>query len=319
MAVAGNRLYISASNSNKILVYNSIPTRPEQWPDFAIGSPDFYTNTLETSFIISNPVPASNGESLFVSSDFDRKLYIWKKLPDESGAHPDIVYSLPAPPWDNALWGDTLALAGRETVYIWEKLPLNGELPDRILSDNIGSAQLRELKGVAMDDRYFYLADNQANKVYVWEGIPSKNSEPAFTLEVEKPWRLSSDGSHLAVTVIFDHSVLLYRVEELGSNSRPITVGGPGKFNLPEGAAVAQGHLFVADTGWNRVFAWNNIADALSGKDAEIILGEGSVYDTTPEIGRDKLFWPAAPFFDGGYLWVGEFKFSERLLRFSPQ
>jgi hypothetical protein len=36
-----------------------------------------------------------------------------------------------------------------------------------------------------------------------------------------------------------------------------------------------------------------------------------------PETGRSTLFWPGAPVFDGSYLWLGEFKFSNRLLRFS--
>jgi len=36
------------------------------------------------------------------------------------------------------------------------------------------------------------------------------------------------------------------------------------------------------------------------------------------QIGIDKLFWPGAVSFDGNYLWVGEFKFSGRILRFSP-
>ncbi len=39
--------------------------------------------------------------------------------------------------------------------------------------------------------------------------------------------------------------------------------------------------------------------------------------DTIPWIGPDTLFYPAALAFDGTYLWVAEFKFSERLLRFS--
>jgi hypothetical protein len=49
-----------------------------------------------------------------------------------------------------------------------------------------------------------------------------------------------------------------------------------------------------------------------------VVLGEKDLEDTTPEIGKDKLFWPAGISFDGNYLWVGEFKFSGRILRFSP-
>ncbi|MBI4454273.1 MAG: hypothetical protein HY644_00055 [Acidobacteria bacterium] len=319
IAVVGQRLYISSGNGNKIVVYHSIPTETYHVPDFAIGSPDIYTNTLHTHFMITNPVPASNGQSLFVASDFDRELHVWRALPDESGAYPDVVYSLPSPAWDIALWKDTLALAGKgdQAVFLWKKLPLNGELPDVTLGRRIGSAQLREVVGVAMDDRYFYLADYQANKIYVWEGIPSESSEPAFTLDVDGPWRLWSDGRYLTVTSIFNHSVLLYPLAGLSSKTQPTTVGGRGKFNLPEEAVAAQGHLFVGDTGFNRVHVWEEIQDALSAKGAEIILGQVDEF-AAPEIGRNKLFWPATISFDGSYLWIGEFKFSGRLLRFSP-
>ncbi len=108
VAIAGNQLFVSAANGNRVLVYNSPPETPDRAPDFALGSPDLCTNTLESSFLLTNPVPSSNGTSLFVSSDFDRKLYVWRRLPDQSGARPDLVYHLPQPPWQNALWGSTL-------------------------------------------------------------------------------------------------------------------------------------------------------------------------------------------------------------------
>ena len=38
-----------------------------------------------------------------------------------------------------------------------------------------------------------------------------------------------------------------------------------------------------------------------------------------PRTGKASLFWPACAAYDGTYLWLGEFKFSERLLRFSPR
>jgi len=86
------------------------------------------------------------------------------------------------------------------------------------------------------------------------------------------------------------------------------------RLNLPQGVLVYDNHLFVGDTGFNAVHVWTDINDAINGKDADIFLGEKG---RTPKIGTDMLFWPATLTFDGGYLWVGEFKFSERLLRFS--
>lgn len=319
IAYAGGKLYISLTNGNKIVAYNSMPTNAEQMPDFAIGSPDTNTNTLETNFIMSNPIPATDGKSLFVSSDFDRKLYVWKNLPDESNAHPDIVYSLPDGAWDNELFKNYLALAGKKTAYVWTKLPTDGENPEKTYKDSIGSAKFEELQGVAMDEKYFYLADNIANKIYIWEGLPSENSNPKFVLATDMPGRLSSNGKYLAVASTLSGrggSIKIYKISELSSSAEPIVLGN-GMFNLPQGVLIYENSLFVADTNYNRVLAWKDIDDAIAGKDAGTILGAESAADINPEIGRNKLFWPAGLAFDGSYLWVGEFKFSERLLRFS--
>ena len=54
-------------------------------------------------------------------------------------------------------------------------------------------------------------------------------------------------------------------------------------------------------------------------KQADVILGAENLDEITPEIGHDKLFSPAGLAFDGSFLWVGEFKFSGRILRFSIQ
>jgi hypothetical protein len=318
VTIAGGKIYVGSYNGNKIVGYKSIPQSRDAKPDLAIGSSDVEANTLETNFFITNPVPATDGQSLFVSSDFDRKLYVWKALPDESGAHPDFVYSLPDGPWDNALWGETLVLAGRKTVYLWSKLPRNGELPAVTFQDRIGSVRFQEIKGVALDGQYFYLADRQANKVYIWKGIPTENPEPAFTLSVDKPTRLFSDGKYLAVTATEagpEEKIIIFRVDRLSAGGDAVRVRG--NFNLPEGVLIAQGHLLVADTSFNRVQVWTKIEDAMAGKMPDVILGATDLNDTTPEIGQDKLFWPAALAFDGGYLWVAEFKFSGRLLRFS--
>jgi hypothetical protein len=323
MAVAGNVIYISLSNGNKVVGFSSIPSSSDAKPDFAIGSPDINTNTLETNFIMSNPAPATDGKSLFVSSDFDRKLYVYKNLPDESKAYPDFVYSLTDAPWDNALFGSTLALVGKKTVYIWDKLPLNGEMPDSIFIGNIGNIQLEDLKGVAIDGKYFYLSDGLAGRIYVWERTLN-DSAPKFIINSDSSGRLSSDGNYL-VNIGTDSPsgdyIKIYKISDL-PNSKPAVVGKNNEYNLPQYALAYNGHLFVAGTGVNKVFIWKDITDAIAGKDADVILGQPSVsiadpYTLVPEIGQNKLFMPSIIAFDGSYLWIGEFKFSERLLRFS--
>jgi len=314
IAFGGGRLYVSAANSNKVLGYDALPTRGDQLPDFVIGSPDLCTSTLETSFIVSNPVPATDGRSLFVSSDFDRKLYVWGALPDRSGAAPDFVYTLPEPPWDNALSEGRLVLAGGHALVVWNRPPANGELPDAVLVNTVGGVTFQDLRGVALDGKLLYVADEAAGKVYVWDGIPAASTPPRLTLSVNRPSRLDSDGTWLAVTRTEDHLVTLYRVADLvaGTPKGADVATAPGfRLNRPEGVALGGGRLFVGDTPASHVYGWTRVEDAAAGRAPDLVLGSGH-----PEIGRGTLFWPATLAFDGAYLWVGEFKFSERLLRF---
>jgi hypothetical protein len=245
---------------------------------------------------------------------------VWRSLPNQSNAHPDLFYDLPFQPWGIDVHGNVLALGGYEKVYIWETLPLNGEMPSRTFNGTIGNVTLKMVKGVAYDGRYFYVADEFANKIYVWNGLPKSDSNPLFELSITSPGRLSSDGVYLAVTEPFGHTIAIFDVATLNTSSIPTRIGGNWTFNLAQDVFVAFGRLFVADTGFNRVQGWSRISNALAGAAADIILGSTSDPQTqgsTPEIGRNKLFMPGSASFDGHFLWVGEFKFSNRLLRFS--
>ena len=51
----------------------------------------------------------------------------------------------------------------------------------------------------------------------------------------------------------------------------------------------------------------------------EALLGQANSTDVTPRIGQDKLFWPSNVMYDGRKVWVGEFKFSGRLVGYPIQ
>jgi len=195
------KLFISLSNGNKIVAYNSLPTSSNQCPDYAIGAPDINTNTLETNYIITNPMPATNGSSLFVSSDYDGKLYVWKTIPTKSGTHPDFVYNLKFPPWDNALYGNSFVIAGDRTIQIWTTLPVNKNPADIVFNGRIGPVAFQRISGVALDDRYLYVADDGAGKLYVWKALPEADSPPLFSLNMPGIGRLSSNGSYLSIVL----------------------------------------------------------------------------------------------------------------------
>ena len=315
IAVTNEALYLSLHNDNKILGFYDIPDNTNDEPDFVIGAPDAETNTLETYHFISNPMPVSVGGHLFVSSDYDDTLSVWTDLPDESGAYPNVTISVESMR-DNAAWGDVLVGAGRDEVYIWEPLPTEGQAP-RIIQDSIGSVIFDDIRGVAVDDNYFYLSDPHMNRVYIWEGLPEKDDEPIISLETDLPFRLSSDGTYLIVTKSAGQSVEIYEISSLSNSAEPIAIiGGNHALNLPQYAIASEGSLFIADSSNNRVLAWEDIQDAISGNDADVILGQGGENETNASIGQNSLFSPTGMSFDGSYLWVGEFKFSGRILRF---
>lgn len=317
--IALGRLYVCNYNGNNILVWNTIPERADQAPDFSLGSDTPDQDTWAENYFIQNPALATDGQSLFASSDFDRKLFVWRSLPVETATRPDAVIPLQEGPWDNAVHGTRLALAGKRALYLWNTLPLNGERPDVTFSGRIGQVELMELTGVAIDERYFYVADRMANRVYVWEGNPSAATPPKVILNVDNPGRISSDGEYLVVSPFEGQDIVLFRVHELGGEARPIVLSGRGRFNLPGDALVANGRLFVADRGNNRVPVWNRVQDAINGLPANAFLGASSATDSRAGLAADKLFMPGSLAFDGRNLWVGEFKFSTRILRFSPR
>ncbi len=328
---AGGKLYVGLYNGNKIVAFNSLPTQQNQNPDFAIGAPNISTNTLETNYFINNPNPLTDGKSLFVLTNFGGIMYVWKNMPDQSGAKPDFVYKLSPPPQHTSIVRNSLVMDDGNKMFVWKKLPLNGEKPDITFDKKFSGIDIGKISCIAGDDKYFYIS-TQENKTYVWEDVPIQDIAPKITINTglggsggaggRGGGGCYSDGTYITRISTFEHMVKIYRVTDLISNPNnplpPMTVGrSGGMFNLPEGALVYNKHLFVADTVSSRVLVWNNVEDAVSGKDPDVVLGAESLTEKLPEIGRDKLFWPSTLAFDGGYLWVGEFKFSGRVVRFS--
>ena len=319
VVLADGRMYVCNYNGNNILGWKALPIRDDQPPDFSIGSNAPSDDTWSERFFIQNPALATDGTSLFASSDFDRKLFVWDKFPDESGARPNWVYELPEGPWDIAADRSRLAAAGRRTLYLWDQIPRNGEQPSHVHVDAIGSVQFQELTGVAIDSRFIYVSDRGANRIYVWRKLPERNSEPDFVLEIPNPGRLSSDGQYLVASPFDGHDIWIWSVDQLGIDNRPYRIDGRGLFNLPGHAITSEGRLFVADRSNHRVQIWYRIEDAFSGGPANAVLGAADLNDRTAGNSPQKLFMPGSLALGGGYLWVGEFKFSTRILRFTPR
>ena len=107
----GGKLFIAEYNGNRISVFDELPDGPDTKPDWALGATTPETTTLYDNWFIQNPVPASNGKSLFVASDFDRSLSVWNSIPGESELYRIYITGV-----SKKLHG---TLVSGETQYCW--------------------------------------------------------------------------------------------------------------------------------------------------------------------------------------------------------
>lgn len=299
LAWTGEQLLVSLNNDNHLVIYEGIPNVNSE-PIVELGVDPYW---------ITNPVPVTDGEKLYVTSDFDHTLATWNTLPTDPFELPDEVERVAYPGWDNALWEGELYLAGGPNVSKWGT--------ELLFQNKIGNAALQDLKGITMDREYFYLADKHSNAVFVWKGLPSVDENPFLVLEVPQPQRISSDGQYLAVVSLMPGgAIYIYKIADFASKNVPqVTIIRDRSpeivMNLPSDVLVKDEKLFVANTVANSVLIWNHIEDALSGSAPDDTWGYSG---SKPGNHEGELFWPGALDYHEGVLYLGEFKFSDRLL-----
>jgi hypothetical protein len=330
MAATADHLFISSGyTQNRILIYNGIPASNIALADVVLGADDFETNTLTEYYIPHMGTACSDGQHLFINNLYG--LYIWKELPDESCAKPDIVYHGHSGGGIDVHNGKLIATAGtvgmERKILVWNDLPLNGESPDIEMGPRFDNGMKFDFPtGVAADDSYLFVSDAQQNKIFVWEGgVPEAARAPDFAIDVHQPCQVSTDGEYLAVAALEQNAVLLWELPldrtDLSPDVELRNMDKDGveiRFNLPQGVAVEDDRLFVVDSGFHRVLIWNQVP--ISGETPpDIVLGQDNfnLEEAFPHTTKDGLFNPGNIYFDGSYLWVTEFKFSDRVVRFS--
>ena len=283
--------------------------------------------------MITNPQVATLGGAMAINSDFDRSIYVWKSIPATDGAKPDLVWSMQNQNASNPLLrmdfqpdssaattaadGKPLyAVAGDKTFVVWRGIPTKiTDVPTLNVRDSIGNVTFGGALRVAADNKYFYILDGEAKKIYVWSGLPADSSDsPDFSISAEVN-RIRSDGTWLVGTSLYNtQHVLLWSVSSLSQNVAATgTVTGLA-MNLPQDALVSNGVLYVADTSFHRVLVWNSVSSALAGGLPDAYLGATSSTDKSPAHSATEMRWPASLWVANGYLWVGERKFGRRVL-----
>ena len=96
-------------------------------------------------------------------------------------------------------------------------------------------------------------------------------------------------------------------LQEIQFSDRPQMIGH---------GIIKDEHVFISDLSQHRILAWEELGTALSGAEPDAIIGATSLEDTDPDKTREGLFWPLRLDFNGERLWVGEYKFSGRVLSY---
>ncbi|PIU03745.1 hypothetical protein COT44_01560 [Candidatus Shapirobacteria bacterium CG08_land_8_20_14_0_20_39_18] len=326
-------LFVADSNNNRILIYNKIPANSSDLPDVVLGQKDFSTNRFVARNSRNNPRPATDGKSLIVGDDYNSLVQIYKNLPDENLADVDI-FTIEAGKNNICAYDGQLYCTAEDTIKRWNSLP------DK---ENQGSDFILRQPGlknasISVDEQYIYVFNSSAAKVLIWhkDSFNKGNNQPDWILSTEASESLlgprqgssqiSSDGVHLAVADSNYSRVLIWELPIRQNNQGPtLVLGGRNlnsppklKLSLPQGVVVWQNHLFVSDTGSNRILIWSKFPQTQNDM-PDIVLGQKDFYGNLPSNARDGLFQPSFMAFDGHFLWVGEFKWSDRLLRFSVQ
>ena len=310
--VVDGKLFVAEYNGNRISVFDIIPTSPTEKPDWALLANEPTDYPLIDEFIIQNPIIDSNGSMLFVSSDFDRSLSIWKQLPGSSGATPDIVMRrFDQPPWDLVVHGKEIYLAGGNSVFGWsdiENTINTGNYSFDLNEKSIGNITFQGVRGIAYNGSYFAVADSGSDTIYIWEGVPGKSDNPTYSLpNLTNLGRIDMNDTHLAIGCYPGGSS--FKVLELSSLSAPSYQTVPGQDCPSEVSFNEKGFFIPSD---DKIIGWNSISDALAGSSPTMSFGGGTDKTNRGTKMASGIGW------DGYHFWVGEYKFSNRLLGFLP-
>ena len=355
VATDGNHLIVSDTNNNRVLIFDQ-PLKPDSEADIILGRPEIFvsrnsfTNPIpftdgkrlivgvdDYGVFIYNNIPDENkakadiligktpsggvigghaitdGEKLIMVCRGCSRVFIWNKIPQKDNKLPDIYL------------GSTM----------------NDDFTDLGRGATKGRIGMNEPTRAATDGVHLFVSDTKNNRVLVWNEIPVKSQTPAdFVLGQDNfessepgnapnrfasPVGISSDGNHLAVADMENQRVLIWKLPIImnGQNPdlilkqmKPIDSNEPIRFNLPQDVIVYGGKFFVADGGFHRVLIWNKFPET-DNSPPDTVIGQKDFYSSSPSNTQDGLFVPVSLSFDGSFLWVGETKWSNRLLRYS--
>jgi hypothetical protein len=154
IATDGKILVLADTDNNRVLIWNTIPTLPDQPADIVLGQPNFTTANLglnASSFRGPQGVWVQ-GTQLFVADTQNHRVLIWNSIPTSDGQPANVVLGEPnfttAPP------------------------ATTSNLPPT-------ASNLFSPVSVTSDGTRLYVADLGHSRVLIWNSIPTQNGQAA--------------------------------------------------------------------------------------------------------------------------------------------
>ncbi|MDD5490024.1 MAG: hypothetical protein PHP25_05105, partial [Candidatus Moranbacteria bacterium] len=315
----GTKLFVADYSNNRVLIYNSIPAGNNASADVAVGQ---LNKTGSTAVTAQNRTRAPysvfvTGGKLLIAEYNSSRVLIFNSVPAADGANANVVVG-------QADWTSRTANQG-------------GSAAANTLSNPMG---------VSSDGTKLIVSDTQNSRILIYNSIPAASNasadqvigQPDMTSNsvnqgtavaannLYNPVGIQASGGKLFAADYGNNRVLVYNSLPSSDNAdADVAVGQPNMTNnyylqkglassssmsFPVNFAVADGKLFITDSGNNRILIFNSVPVS-SGAAADAVLGQDNLHDFSINQGRisptEKTFWkPNGIFYDGKKFFVDE-------------
>lgn len=293
VASDGTRLVVADTDYNRVLIWNSIPTRNGQPADVVLGQENFTTikriTTDNRSFRGPQGVWIVGGR-LFVADTQNHRVMVWNSVPTSNHAAADLVLGQP-----NFTTAPEVDLT-KATV-------------------DARADSLLNPVSVTSDGTRLYVSDLGHNRVLIWNSIPTRTAQPADVV-IGQPDFTSAVANNTTKMCAPNGK------DDDGKDTYPRVCAGT--LDFPRYALSDGTRLFIADGGNDRVLVYHTIPTQ-NGQAADAVLGQFSA-DTNltsdsafPErvSSSDSFRTPAGLAFDGQNLYVSD-PFNRRVVIYTP-
>jgi uncharacterized protein (TIGR03437 family) len=296
VATDGKVMAVADTDSNRVLIWKSIPTTNGAPADIVLGQDTFTTGKAGTSNkALRGPQGVwIQGSRLFVADTQNSRVMVWNTIPTTNNQPADYVLGEP----------DFTAAPPQTTL----------DLPAT-------SSNLFSPVSVTSDGQRLFVTDLGHSRVLIWNSIPTQTNAAADV----------SVGQPDLTSEVDNNSAALCKTNGKDANGKPTYPASCyGTLSLPRYALSDGTHLFVADGGNDRVLVFNTIPTH-SGQAADEVLGQPdeftdrvtdatNSFDPNADVLRSspaQIRTPMSLAWDGSNLYVSD-PFDRRVLVFTP-